>query len=388
MKFLPLVLKNLLRNRRRSLLTLSSLGISLCLLGVMMAVYYALYLQDASPAQALRLVTRHKVALSFAMPQYYGDKIRQTPGVREAAISQWFGGLYKDEERDRSKFFPRFAVEADRLFRVYPEWMIPEDQKQAFLQDRTGCIIGEALARKQNLKIGDKVVLKGNIWPFDAELTVRGIFASKEADENLYFQLKYLEEALRARGSDRAFAGMFMILADSVKDVPRIQRSVDDMFANTDAPTRTESEQAFQLGFLSFLGNIKMILISVCGAVTFTILLIAANTMAMSVRERVREVGVLKTLGYRQGTILGMILGEAAILSLLGGALGLIGAQVLCGGLRENVPLTASMKSLTIQPPVLAMLLGVALGVGLLSALVPAWSASRTPILDALRFTD
>lgn len=386
MKFLSLIVKNSLRNRRRSFLTIFSLSISLCLLGVMMALYYALFFGAPAQAQARRVVTRHKVSIVFQMPIYYREQIRKIRGVEEVAIWQWYGGVYKDA-RDQRNFFPRIGIEADKLFQVYLDYKIPDDQKRAFIQDPAGCVVGKSLADRFGFKVGDKILIKGDIFPFDLDLTIRGIYSSDEtSDESLWFNFKYLENALRS--STRLAAGTFTILAASEADVPRISKEVDELFANAPAPTRTESEYAFGLSFLSFLGNIKVILMSICGAVTFTILLISANTMAMSVRERVREVGILKTLGFQRGTILGMILGESALISLIGGAIGVAVAQLLCNIIRQGPAIVDQTKTLTIQPPVLLALLGIAVFIGIASAIVPAWNASRTNIIDALRFTD
>lgn len=386
MRFLTLIVKNCLRNRRRSFLTIFSLSISLCLLGVMMALYYALFFGAPAKTQARRAVTRHKVSIVFQMPIYYREQIRKVRGVEEVAIWQWYGGVYKDS-RDQRNFFARIAVEADRLFKVYLDYKIPEDQKQAFIQDPAGCIIGKSLADRFNFKVGDKILIKGDIFPFDLDLTVRGIYSSDESnDETLWFNFKYMENAMRT--SSRLAAGTFTILASDPADVPRISKDVDALFANAPAPTHTESEYAFGLSFLSFLGNIKVILMSICGAVTFTILLISANTMAMSVRERVREVGVLKTLGFQNSTILWMILGEAAIIALIGGVIGLAIAQGLCSIIRQGPAIVDQTKTLTIQPPVLLALLGISMFIGVTSAIVPAWNASRTNIIDALRFSD
>ena len=386
MKYLSLIVKNLLRNRRRSVLTIASLAISLCLLGVMMALYFALFLGGPSKAQARRAVTRHKVSIVFQMPIYYRDQIRKVPGVEEVAIWQWFGGVYKDS-RDQRNFFPRMGIEAEKLFTVYQDYKIPEDQKQAFIRDPAGCVVGKALAARHGFKVGDKILIKGDIFPFDLDLTVRGIYESEEtADETLWFQFKYLENALR--GSSRLAAGTFTILAKDPSDVARICKEVDALFANSPAPTHTESEYAFGISFLSFLGNIKIILMSICGAVTFTVLLISANTMAMSVRERVKEIGVLKTLGFQRGTILGLILGESAFIALIGGCLGLLIAEGLCAMIRQGPAIVDQTKALTVQPPVFAALLLIAVFIGIGSALIPAWTASRTNIIDALRFTD
>jgi putative ABC transport system permease protein len=386
MRYLSLIVKNCLRNRRRSFLTIFSLSISLCLLGVMMALYYALFFGAPAESQARRAVTRHKVSIVFQMPIYYREQIRKVRGVEEVAIWQWYGGAYKDS-RDQRNFFPRIGVEADRLFKVYLDYKIPEEQKQAFIRDPAGCIVGRSLADRFNFKAGDKILIKGDIFPFDLDLTIRGIYSSDEtSDETLWFNFKYLENALRS--STRLAAGTFTILASDAADVPRISQEVDALFANSPAPTRTESEYAFGLSFLSFLGNIKVILMSICGAVTFTILLISANTMAMSVRERVREVGVLKTLGFQKSTIIGIILGESALIALAGGALGLGAAQMLCNVIRQGPAIVDQTKTLTLQPPVLVALLGISILIGITSAIVPAWNASRTNIIDALRFTD
>ena len=386
MRFLSLILKNCLRNRRRSFLTISSLAISLCLLGVMMALYYALFFGGPSAAQARRLITRHKVSITFSMPLYYRDQIRKVEGVEEVATWQWFGGVYKDA-RDQRNFFARIGVEADKLFQVYQDIEMPSEQKTAFIRDRAGCIMGKAIADRFGFKTGDKIQIKGDIFPFDLDLTIRGIYTSGSGDdETMWFQLKYLEEAMRS--STRPFAGTFTILARHEDMVPRIAREVDALFTNSTAPTRTESEYAFGLSFLSFLGNVKAILLSICAAVTFTILLIAANTMAMTVRERVREVGVLKTLGFTDASILAMILGESALMSLIGGALGLLIALGLCAVIRQGPGFIQQTKTLTIQPPVLAALMGISIVIGLASAIVPAWNASRSNIIDALRFTD
>lgn len=387
MKFLPLIVKNALRNRRRTLLTLSSLAVSLCLLGVMMALYYALFIGgQPAKAQARRVVVRHKVSIVFPLPLYYRERIAQVPGVEEVMLWSWFGGVYKDA-RDQRNFFARMAADAERLFRVYQDYVIPEEQKQAFIRDPAGCIVNKALAERHGFKVGDKILIRGDIYPFDLDLTVRGIYTSTDFDDDtLWFNWKYMENALR--NSPRLMAGGFTLLARSEQDVAAISRTIDEMFANSEAPTKTESEYTFGLSFLSFLGNIKVILMSICFAVTFTVLLITANTMAMSVRERVREVGVLRTLGFGQPAIVGLIVGESALISLAGGLLGVLVAEGLCWVIRQGPVIVQQTKTLTIEAPVFAALMGVSLAVGVASAIVPAAAAARTNIIDALRFTD
>ncbi len=382
MRYLPFIFKNAWRNRRRTALTVLSLGVSLCLLGLLMAIYQAFYLTEASPEQARRLIVRNRVSLAVPMPIYYRERIRQIPGVQEVMISQWFGGVFRDS-RDPENFFARFAVEPEKLFTVHGEIRVPEDQKRAFLAERTACAIGRPLAERHNLKLGDRITLKGDIFPVDLELTVRAIWEAAQDDEVLYFHWKYLEEGLPNRR--QGMVGTFTILAASPDAVGGIAAAVDETFRNAPFQTRTETEQAFALSFLAFLGNVKAFLLSIFAAVTFTILLVSANTMAMSVRERIREVGVMKTLGFKPGGIMGIILGEATVISLAGGVLGCLLASGLVSAIRNGPAALAMLRNLAVGPPVVAVSLSIAVFVGLVSAAVPAWSASRTSIVDALR---
>jgi putative ABC transport system permease protein len=383
-RHLPLILKNSWRNRRRTILTILSVGVSLCLLGTMMAIYNAFYFSKPSPGAELRLVSRNKVSLAFPMPQFYREKIKQIPGVREVGISQWFGGKYIDDRPEH--MFARFAVQPDKIFVLRPEDRIPEDQKKAFLEERTACVASSALAEKFHWRLGDRITLMGDIFPINLELTLRGIFYDPRETDVLYFSREYFEESLPL--VRRGTAGTINILANSVDDVPRIEKAVDEMFGNSPVQTKTETEDAFSLSFLAFLGNIKAFLLSVCAAVTFTILLVSANTIAMSVRERVREVGVLRTLGYTRGTILGIILGEAVAICLIGGFLGLGFAFFMTGVVRHMPAFISQLKTLTIVPSVAAVCLAVAAMIGLISAFLPAYHASRIPIVEALRSTD
>jgi putative ABC transport system permease protein len=383
-RYLPLVAKNCWRNRRRTTLTILSIAASLSLLGILVAVYTAFYLSEPPPAQALRIAVRNKVSLVFPLPQTYGEKIKAMPGVREVMAWQWFGGKYKDDRPEN--LFPRIAVEPEKLFTIRSDMNMPDDQKTTFLRERTACIIGKSLADKLNIHLGDRITLQGDIFPMTAELTVRGIFDSQENNEILYFSRTYLEESFPGRLKGNV--GMFMVLADNADSVPRIVRAVDEEFRNAPVHTKTEPEAQFALGFINAMGNVKGFLLSICAAVTFTILLVSGNTMAMSVRERVREVGILKTLGFTREAILGMILGEALLLALVGGALGLVLASILCSFVRRAPAFIGQLKTLSIQPQVALVCLGVAAAIGLVSSFVPAWGAARTPIVDALRQND
>jgi len=387
-RYFPFILKNTLRNRRRSILTISSIAVSLCILGVLMALYKAMFFGEPTPVQALRLITRHRVSLTQPIPIYYREQIQRIPGVRAVMAWQWFGGVYKDR-RDPNNFFPRFGAEPEYLFNVRPEFQLPDDQKLAFQHEQTGCVISRSLADKLHFNLGDRITLVGDIFPVTLDLKLVGIFDEPEHAEILYFNRAYLREALGPNSPQQNTVGAFMIQADSAADVPRIADTVDRQFDNSPFPTRTESEKAFQLSFAAFVGNLKLFIMAIFGAVTFTVLLVSGNTISMSVRERIREVGILKTLGFTPGAILGIVLGESAVISIVGGALGCLLASGICGVMRNGPGgnFMAALRTLDISPLVAGLCMGTALLIGLISSSLPAWSASRTSILDSLRST-
>jgi putative ABC transport system permease protein len=385
LRYIPFMIKNALRSRRRTILTICSVAASMCLLGTMFAIYRALFLSEPSAAQALRLITYHRVSLTQPLPIAFGDKIRRVPGVRDASIWQWFGGTYKDA-RDRRNFFARFSVEPEHFIRIHTEYQWPEEQKQAFIHNRTGCAASRALADKFGWKLGERITLVGDIFPVNLELTLVAIFDEPEKVEALMFNHEYILQSLPL--ANRDMVGAFVVEAENAAAVPRIARDIDAMFANSPYPTKTESERAFALSFLSFLGNVKMFLITICAAVTFTILLVTANTMAMAVRERRREVGILKTLGYPNNAILGMILGEAAIIAAAGGVVGLLLASGAAAVVRAGPAFVQQLKTLSITGPVALFCIGFAMLVGVISSVAPAAGAARTTILDALRSTE
>lgn len=381
-RYLPLMIKNGLRNKRRSVLTISSVAASMCLLGVLFALYQALFNAPPPTGQALRLITYHKVSLAQFIPASYEARIRAVPGVKDVMIWQWFGGTYKDA-RDRRNFFARFSIEPDKLFAMRTELLIPEEEKKAFLASRTGAVASRALADKFGWKTGEKITLVGDIFPVNLELKILGIFEDPDKSETLFFNHEYLRQSLPLADQDKV--GSYSVVAESPEAASRIGPVIDRLFENAPEPTKTESEASFGLQFLSFLGNVKMFLIAICAAVTFTILLVSANTMAMSVRERMREVGILKTLGYTNGAVLSIILGEAGFISLLGAIAGLGLASIITSGARNNAAGFQQLKFLTISPVLGAECVAFAMVIGIASAFWPAWTASRTGILDSLR---
>jgi putative ABC transport system permease protein len=372
------VRKNSFRNLRRSILTVISIGFSLLLLTLMMAIWRNFYMSKGTEQSALRVVTRHKVSLTFEMPAFYREKIRAIPGVVFVAPQSWFGGKYKD---DKSKnFFAQFGTDPDEFFKVYNDWKIPEDQIIAWQRDRAGAVVDSKKAEQFGWKVGQKVIITGTIFPVNLELTIRGIFTAPRATQSLYFNQKYVEEAVPyLKGQE----GFYTILAESPEAVQKIGPAIDEMFRNSPQPTRTETEAAFQLGFLAMLGNVKAFILSICGAVVFAILLVSANTMAMSIRERTREVAVLKTLGFARGTILSLFVGEAVVLALVGGVMGSVVAFVLGKGAAAQAGQFGDAFVVTGTTLLVAWF--VAALVGFISAIIPSYNASRLGIVEGLR---
>jgi putative ABC transport system permease protein len=384
-RYFSLAFKNSLRNRRRSILTIASMAVSLCLLGVLMAMYHALFLKDQTPGQAMRLVTRHKVSLTLSMPVAYEARIKAIPGVKETSVWNWFGGTYKDS-RNSKNFFGRLGVEPKAFMSIRTQMEMPDDQRKAFINDRTGCVVSKDLAEKLNLKVGDRITLIGDIYPVTLDMRLDGIYEDPDATSTLFFNWEYLRDLLPV--GRRNNISTVAILADSAAVVPGVARAIDEMFENASTPTRTESEAQFALGFVKLLGNIKVFLLAICGAVTFTILLVSGNTMAMSVRERIKEVGVLKTLGFNNDAILGMIIGEALSISLIGGFIGLVLAAMLSVAVGKAAGGTLpQLHDLSVTPMTGLIGLLVAAFIGVISSFIPAWNAARTNILDSLRYS-
>ena len=280
------VTKSAFRNKRRSILTVLSISFSLLLLTVMMTVWRSFYVDKSSAQSAQRLITRHKVSLTQSLPIFYRDKMRSVPGVVAVAPTQWFGGLYKDEKPEN--FFAQFGTDPQTIFTVMTDFKIPPDQLEAWQHDQAGAVVDSELAKKFGWKVGDRIVLKGTIFPMDLELTIRGIFTAPQPTITLYFNWKYVEEAIPfAKGR----AGTFNILADSPDDVPKVASAIDAMFRNSPEPTKTESEKAFQLDFINSIGNVKAFILSICFAVVFATLLVSATPWRCrfaSAREKLR----------------------------------------------------------------------------------------------------
>ena len=380
MKFARLIWKNALRNKRRSLLTAFSLSASLFLLTTLRTVLFELQAVSAAPQSDLRLVTRHAVAFTNPLPIYYLDRIKRIPGVREVIPGTWFGGIYIDQ----NNFFGQFTVDPEKAFVVFPEFQLPEDQKEAFRKQRNGAIAGVRLMQRFGWKIGDRITLMGTNYPVDLELVIVGGFTSINPPDEaaLMFRWDYLDELAGRTGE----AGWFTILARSREDMPRIIQAVDDMSRNSSAPTKTESEKEFQLSFSGMLGNIRFLVGSISAVVVFTILLVTAATMGMSIRERTAELGLLKSLGYSRSLIVGLLTGESILISLAGWLAGCVGAWVLYSHIDLQAATGGWFTVLRVQPDSLALGLLLSLLVALVATCMPAYRASRLSVADALRY--
>ncbi|MBC8106532.1 MAG: ABC transporter permease [Anaerolineae bacterium] len=382
LRLAPLILRNVLRSRRRSLLTLASTAVSLAVLGLLVALYQGFFFaEQSSPSEALRLITRHKVSLTNPVPASYQARIASIDGVKAVSAWSWFQGVYKDNKPEN--FFARFAVDPAEIQKVRLDYIAPPEQWTAFQRNRTGCAVGKKIADQHNMKLGDRVNITGDIYPVNLEMTVEMIYGHPKNGECLMFHRQYLDELLKADGGGDT-VGTYAILANSADDVRRVARAVDTMFDNSPAPTKTETEREFGLSFMAFLGNIKLYLAVVCAAVTFTILLVSANTVAMSVRERTREMAMLRTLGYTPSEILWMVLGESVFIALIGGLVGMAITFGLTSAAAAGMgPWGDSMRFRWEASLVVA---GTAVLIGLVSAFVPAYFASRRNIVESLRF--
>jgi putative ABC transport system permease protein len=373
------VAKSAFRNKRRSLLTVASIAFSLLLLCIMLCLWRSFYIDKGAPDSALRIMTRHKVSLANFLPVYYRDKIRTIPGVVHVVPMTWFGGTYINDKPEN--FFAQLATDPDEYFDVAADKTMPADQLAAWKRDRAGCVVDSDLARKHHWKIGDHIHLQGTIFPANLDLTLRGIYTIDPPQSNLYFNTKYLEEST---SWFKDTAGFYFTRVDTAEQMPVAARAIDLMFHGTPIPTKSESEQAFKLDWIATLGNVKAFILSICGAVVFTTLLVCANTMAMSIRERTREVAVLRTLGFTRDSILKLLLSESIAISVIGGVIGVAsGTAVMFFMARPGIGLPTSMHMTHLTA--LAVMVVAAL-VGVVSGLIPSYRASKLGIVDALRY--
>ncbi len=379
---LKLTWRNALRHPLRSSLTILGMAVAVlafCLLRTVVAAWYS----GVSAASPNRLVTRNAISLVFRLPLAYLTKIQAISGITNVTYGMWFGGIYLDEKN----FFPQFAVNLPHYLAIYPEYLLPEEQKIALIQDRRGAVAGRQLARRFGWKVGDAVILKGTIYPGEYRLIIRAIYHARDpsVDEGRFlFHWDYVNENLKKVLPDRADQVSWFITEVRTKELAgQVAQEIDATFKNSLAETLTESEAAFAMGFVSMTEAILLAIQVVSWLVIGVILVLLANTMAMSARERQGEYAVLKTLGFRPRHLAAIILGESLLLALGGGLIGL--ALTFPGVWVFKTKLGQYFRVFPLTNATLALGLATALGVGVLAALLPAWRAGRVGIAEALR---
>jgi putative ABC transport system permease protein len=382
MKYLPIILANLKRRKLRTVLTTACILIAFLLYGYLCAIEEALQ-AGVSVAGADRLMVRHKVSIIQVLPQSYLERIRRIPGVKQAAHATWFGGIYKEPRN----FFAQMPIVPEDYFAIYDEFKLPEDQMKKWLETKNGAVVGKNTADRFDWKIGDRIPIQATIYERDGEqmwdFDLVGIYDSdkKGADTTMFFfRHDYFDEAQAAM--EEGMVGWYLIRVDDPDQAEAVAKAIDDEFANSPFETKAETEGAFVQGFAKQIGNITAIMIAILGAVFFTILLVAGNTIAQSVRERTEELGVLKSLGFTNTQVLLLVLGESCFISVLGGAIGLGIAFLL---ISRGDPTGGSLPIFYLPTPDIIMGVIFMIVLGLLTGLTPAIQATRLKIADALR---
>lgn len=384
-RFVPLVFSNLRRRPLRTGFTLGSIVVAFLMFGVLGAMTRA-FSAGAELAGADRLLVVHKVSLVQPLPESYRQRIRQVDGVLRVSAATWFGGVYQDD----SNQLPTFPVDDETYLDIYPEYVISPEGRQRWLADRRGAIVGRPFAEEFGWKVGDTIPLRSNIWRQQDgsdtwELNVSAIYDVPEAGgdaRNILMHHSYFEES---RGRGKGLVSWYVVQVADPAAAPRIAREIDSQFANSPFETETSTEKAFAQGFVNQVGNIGAIMTYVVSAVFFTMLLVTANTMAQSVRERTAELGVLKTLGFTGSLVTALVFAESILITAIGGVLGMLGAHVVieaaAGLVRQYLPVWE------LPPDAWLRSAGMILAMGLAAGLFPAWHALRLPIVKALRTT-
>lgn len=391
MKHLPYILKHLRKNWIRTASTIAAMALCIFLISSLQTVLAAFYgsLDDAATD---RLITRHRISLAEDLPQAYEPRIQAVAGVKRTAKTNWFGGVmgFSGGRPDMANFFANFAVDAEPYLAMYPEYSIPDDQRAAFMQDMRGAIVGKPLADKFGWRIGSTFQLESMIPPYRGdtpfEFVVRAIYTvdrdkhPNHAQDMMLFHWKYLYE----KTGQRAGVGTYNLQIANPSQAAEVARAVDATFENSDTQTKTETEAQFLASFLALIGDLGLILNAIGMAVAFTILLVTANTMSMAIRERRTEIAVLKTLGYPSALVLGLVLGEALIIGLIGSGLGVLMAKALISNLGA-IPGLSGFGSVAMSAGLAAAMFAVGAAMGLLAGLAPAVGAYRANITAMLR---
>src|SRR6266446_50733 len=364
------IMKNALRNKRRAALSILSVAVSLFLFVTLLVALREITVPVEDVGAALRVVVRNKISIASFLPARQRPIIERIPGVEAVSPFSWFGGRYKDEQ---GMTFAQFAMDAKLLRRIFGEAKMSPEEYDNFEKDQTSCIIGKLTAEKYHLKVGDRVPLTSTIYPCSIELKIAGIYSGTPDDRNLLFHHKYLDEACDQAG----WVGTWWVKVQSIEDMPRVTEAINKTFANTSAEVRAETERAFQLSFVSMWGNIKILVGWICTSVVITLLLVTASTMSMAIRERFRELAILKALGYRQRELFSYILAESFGLALCGALVGVGGAWLFytygnISKLTQNIFL-----HFEVTPAIAGLAVLVAAVLGIIASIAPAVAVAK-----------
>ena len=383
MKYLALLWANLQRKRLRTTLTMASIVVAFLLFGILEAMRFALT-GFAQIAGQDRLITINKVSIIQNLPASYENKVRTVAGVGVTCSHNWFGGVYQEDRNQLGTI----AVEKETFFDAYPELQVSDAEKKDWLADRTGALVGRDVAKRFGWKVGQVIPMRSNIftredgtrvWP----MKISGIYSVRNGDNSaVYFDYDYFNEGLASAFGRDSIGWLVLRIADPERSA-EVARKIDALFANSTTETKTTTEQAFAQGFANQMGNIGAIISVVVTAVFFTMLLVTANAMAQSVRERTSELAVMKTLGFSGGTIMALILAESLLITVIGGGIGLALAGALTGSVPDAVKQYFPVIMIPPQSYVIAVIMVVALGA--ISAALPCYQAGRLKIVDALR---
>jgi len=378
MKYFALLLSNLFRKKIRTTLTIGSFAVALFLFGLL-AVVRGAFNQGIAAAGIDRLMVMNKVSIIQPLPISYTERLLRIPGVKAVSHSNWFGGVYQDERN----FFPQYAIDDDTFRSVFPEYVVPDDQWQAYLNDREGVIVGEDLANRFHWKVGDRIPLKGTVFQGTWEFNIRGIYHGKQVQDDttqFWLHYKYLEE--RANAYWKGLVGWYMVKVDNPDDSVRVAKEIDETFSNSPWETKTDTEKAFATGWAKQAGNIQFVILSIGAIVFFTLMLVTGNTMAIAVRERVRDLAVLKAVGFSDVFVLVLVLAESVLIAAIGGVLGIGAAKGLT---LLGDPTHGMLPFFYLSPQIALVGFAVALAVGVVAGLLPALSAMNLNVVDALR---
>lgn len=384
MKVLKLIFKNALRHKLRTLLTIFGISIAVIAFGLLRTVV-TIWDSSVDATMANRLITRQAISFIFPLPYAYKDKIEKVPGVNKVLFQTWFQGVYKD----KSNFFVRMAVDPETMFDVYPEFLLSSEELANFKKERNACVIGADIAEQYKLKLGDKMVLEGDIYPGRWEFTVRGIYQGKNKNTDktqMLFHWDYVNERLKAESPIRANdVGWYVVQISDPNKSAIISEQIDALFKNSTAETKTETEKAFAQGFVSASGAIISAMNVMSFVIIGIIMLVLANTMIMSARERTREYAVFKTLGFSAKHLIGLILGESMFISFLGGGIGLLLTFPIVAGFEQAMP-KGFFPFFFIEPITVVLAATATILVGLISSIFPIQRALSTKIVDGFRF--